>query len=125
MTLPGTPQQNTARTMSSALKRRVTCMVVGLTLLLMTCLMLLPSVDGRLSEDSKENKSWALWAGDPKGSRCLKYKTRFGVNLPRVWLLSFPASGNTWTRYLLEAASGIFTGSVYVDKNLIKNGKNW
>jgi len=33
-------------------------------------------------------------------------------------LASYPGSGNTWVRYLLEAASGIFTGSRYKDLQL-------
>ena len=37
---------------------------------------------------------------------------------PLVALASFPGSGNTWLRYLLEQATGIFTGSLYCDKYL-------
>lgn len=33
-------------------------------------------------------------------------------------LLSFPGSGNTWTRFLIEQATGYLTGSVYKDKRL-------
>lgn len=33
----------------------------------------------------------------------------------RVALASFPRSGNTWMRYLLEAATGAATGSVYAE----------
>lgn len=35
----------------------------------------------------------------------------------RVALASFPGSGNTWLRYLLQQATGILTGSVYDDQN--------
>ncbi|KAF0305517.1 WSC domain-containing protein 2 [Amphibalanus amphitrite] len=31
-------------------------------------------------------------------------------SLPLVYLASFPRSGNTWTRYLLEASTGLITG---------------
>lgn len=34
---------------------------------------------------------------------------------PLVALASFPGSGNTWTRELLEAITGIYTGSIYTD----------
>lgn len=34
---------------------------------------------------------------------------------PPVALASFPGSGNTWLRHMLESASGIFTGSRYKD----------
>ena len=32
---------------------------------------------------------------------------------PLTALASFPGSGNTWIRYLLQQATGIVTGSVY------------
>jgi hypothetical protein len=35
----------------------------------------------------------------------------------RVYLASFPRSGNHWVRYLVEDASGIATGSVYQDRD--------
>ena len=41
---------------------------------------------------------------------------------PVVALASFPGSGNTWVRYLLQQATGILTGSVYKDYALLKNG---
>jgi hypothetical protein len=37
-------------------------------------------------------------------------------------LVSFPGSGNTWVRYLLDTASGVFTGSVYIDRKIISKG---
>jgi hypothetical protein len=37
-------------------------------------------------------------------------------------LASFPGSGNTWLRYLLQQASGVLTGSVYKDFGLLKSG---
>uniref|UniRef100_A0A1B0CIB8 Putative beta-16-n-acetylglucosaminyltransferase n=1 Tax=Lutzomyia longipalpis TaxID=7200 RepID=A0A1B0CIB8_LUTLO len=39
-----------------------------------------------------------------------------------VALASFPGSGNTWLRYLLQQATGILTGSVYKDYGLMKSG---
>lgn len=39
-----------------------------------------------------------------------------------VALASFPGSGNTWLRYLLQQATGLLTGSVYKDYALLKNG---
>ncbi|XP_069985494.1 sialate:O-sulfotransferase 1 [Penaeus vannamei] len=47
---------------------------------------------------------------------------RFAVGLRGSILHSFPRSGNTWVRYLLEAASGIFTSSVYSDRTLVTAG---
>eukprot|EP00755_Sulcionema_specki_P020617 Sspe_Gene.72395::Locus_43198_Transcript_1_1_Confidence_1.000_Length_3165::g.72395::m.72395 len=37
---------------------------------------------------------------------------------PIFW--SFPGSGNTWIRFLIEQATGIYTGSVYRDLDIIK-----
>jgi len=37
-------------------------------------------------------------------------------------LVSYPGSGNTWLRHLIEMASGVFTGSVYFDENLYSRG---
>ncbi|EFA05808.2 WSCD family member AGAP003962 [Tribolium castaneum] len=42
--------------------------------------------------------------------------------IPPVALVSFPGSGNTWLRYLLQQVSGFYTGSVYKDYGLLKNG---
>lgn len=41
-----------------------------------------------------------------------RFDVKFGKNLEFAYLASFPRSGNTWTRYLIEAATGIFTGTV-------------
>ncbi|XP_006818797.1 sialate:O-sulfotransferase 1-like [Saccoglossus kowalevskii] len=41
---------------------------------------------------------------------------------PAVWLTSFPRSGNTWTRHLLELATGIYTGSSYHANGLYNAG---
>ncbi|CAK8681177.1 unnamed protein product [Clavelina lepadiformis] len=39
-----------------------------------------------------------------------------------VGLVSFPGSGNSWLRQMLEMVTGIYTGSVYHDKNLHNTG---
>ena len=41
---------------------------------------------------------------------------------PRVALASFPGSGNTWLRYLLQQSTGILTGSVFADPSLQEIG---
>ena len=41
---------------------------------------------------------------------------------PVVALASFPGSGNSWVRQLLEASTGIYTGAVYCDSSYIKAG---
>ena len=37
-------------------------------------------------------------------------------------LASFPGSGSTWMRYLLQQSTGIWTGSIYNDEMLKKTG---
>ena len=41
---------------------------------------------------------------------------------PITGLLSYPGSGNTWLRYLIQRATGYVTGSVYFSKVLYQNG---
>ena len=43
--------------------------------------------------------------------------------LPTVGLVSYPSSGNTWLRYLVEAVTGVFSGSMYHDIMLKKEGE--
>eukprot|EP01062_Namystynia_karyoxenos_P030940 TRINITY_DN23004_c0_g1_i1.p1 TRINITY_DN23004_c0_g1~~TRINITY_DN23004_c0_g1_i1.p1 ORF type:complete len:1051 (+),score=335.27 TRINITY_DN23004_c0_g1_i1:92-3244(+) len=40
------------------------------------------------------------------------------VTPPIFW--SFPGSGNTWIRFLIEQSTGVYTGSVYQDLDIIK-----
>ena len=37
-------------------------------------------------------------------------------------LASFPGSGNTWARYVIERATGYFTGSIAEDGTLFEGG---
>ena len=62
-----------------------------------------------------------FWSSDPE---CSQYRTRFVVrhSLKTRALVSYPGSGNTWTRYLVEAATGVFTGSFYHNKGIINKG---
>lgn len=47
---------------------------------------------------------------------------KFGTNFPPTAIHSFPGSGNTWLRYLIETVSGYYTGSCFKDSVLLKNG---
>jgi hypothetical protein len=42
---------------------------------------------------------------------------RAGARPPLLW--TFPGSGNTWVRLLLDFATGIYTGSIYSDVSLL------
>lgn len=53
---------------------------------------------------------------------CGRYRQRVFRNgsSDSAALASFPGSGNTWSRLLLEYGSGIFTGSIYDDIDLMR-----
>ena len=67
---------------------------------------------------------------DAKLQECLRFEARRfmrpkevqlrGSMVPPV-LYTFPGSGNTWTRQLIEYSTGIYTGSVYNDGSLKKD----
>ena len=69
----------------------------------------------------ENGKSKYFWSSDPE---CSQYRTRFVVrqSLQTRALVSYPGSGNTWTRYLVEAATGVFTGSIFIAKGIIEAG---
>ena len=39
-----------------------------------------------------------------------------------IVLASFPGSGNSWVRQLLESATGIYTGALYCDGAYVRAG---
>jgi len=54
---------------------------------------------------------------------CRKFSELHFINSTKViMLVSFPGSGNTWTRIILEQATGIFTGSIFCDRGLRSSG---
>lgn len=48
----------------------------------------------------------------------LKFRKGEAESLDKIGLISYPGSGNTWLRYLLQQATGYYTGSEYNDLNL-------
>jgi len=50
-------------------------------------------------------------------------KLRDGEHKEIVMLASYPGSGNTWTRHLLEISTGLMTGGMYCDSELSKTFK--
>jgi len=63
---------------------------------------------------SSKLKSRTPWEKDEE---CSKYNIGHLVpkSRPTCALASYPGSGNTWLRYLIEGATGVFTGSRYKD----------
>ncbi|XP_069693741.1 sialate:O-sulfotransferase 1-like [Periplaneta americana] len=80
----------------------------------------LPGISTGIEVD-RSRKTFAPW---PYSEECGRYRIHFArqKSLPMTSLVSFPGSGNTWVRYLLETASGVFTGSIYIDRRIISKG---
>ena len=59
------------------------------------------------------------------GNGCSNFTIRRTVenSLRPLALASYPGSGNTWVRYLIETATGVYTGSIYKDVDLYFQGK--
>lgn len=57
-----------------------------------------------------------------RDERCTEMTLKKPGSMALIALASFPGSGNTWVRYLLERASGIYTGSYYDDGDLYNKG---
>ncbi|XP_022122826.1 WSCD family member AGAP003962 [Pieris rapae] len=55
-------------------------------------------------------------------SWCKELRLRKPPSYNVVALVSYPGSGNTWLRYLLQQATGIMTGSIYMDYGLKVHG---
>ena len=68
-----------------------------------------------------DGKSYQPWTEDEACTNLTIHLSEKN-SLPPTRLISFPGSGNTWIRYLIEGATGIFTGSVYTDQELEKKG---
>ena len=62
------------------------------------------------------------WSTDVQ---CSKYQISHMIPKcrPPTALASFPGSGNTWMRHLIEGATGIFTGSRYKDLQIQMYGE--
>jgi len=59
--------------------------------------------------------------GIPKSSQTCKQMS-FQEHGQVVGLVSFPGSGNSWVRQLLETSTGVYTGSIYCDHAYIEAG---
>jgi hypothetical protein len=61
------------------------------------------------------------WKEDPN---CSELQIGFITNhtYPLMALVSYPGSGNTWIRQLIEGLTGFFTGSVYEDMDIFHKG---
>lgn len=74
------------------------------------------------SDNSDQPSSNNLGLVSSTNSDNNEFKDKESAEKPITALASFPGSGNTWLRYLLQQATGVFTGSVYKDYGLLKSG---
>jgi len=74
--------------------------------------------------DDCEEKSFQVFRTLFEDERCkpLTFLSR-KIHLNKTLLVSYPGSGNTWIRHLIEQASGIYSGSIYGDIKLYTGGK--
>ena len=74
-----------------------------------------------LNDDSALSQKYP-W---PNDSSCKNDVIKFipNCNQPPVALVSYPGSGNTYTRGIIERLTGFFTGSLYEDKHLYSSGE--
>lgn len=70
----------------------------------------------KLDLDGQSRLAW------PNDAQCKQYNISFAKDMTRAFLVSYPRSGNSWTRYMIEGASGIFTGSKYKSSMLSRMG---
>lgn len=115
---------------------RICALVVLLSVYLLAGVIILSTVTIQEQEGRARNKHLSAGrtrgfdfspdirasARRPKMQWCQPLRFLSGFNRPTIALVSFPGSGNTWLRYLLQQATGINTGSVYKDFGLLKNG---
>jgi len=69
--------------------------------------------------------NWSLRKGRipfASDAECSHLRTSFVTpkSAPMIALWTFPSSGNTWTRHLVESLTGVFTGDLYNDQELGK-----
>ena len=90
-------------------------MTLLITLILCTCL--LPSVSQNWFFKSPLGNSATILHPVPPCPEKV-----FGVNFPLAAIISYPGSGNTWVRHLIETATGFYTGSLFNDSALFDKG---
>ena len=64
------------------------------------------------------------WKESGNGSGiCSEFNVSFILpgSAERILLSSFGGSGNTWTRYLIEGLTGVFTGDIYMNQLPLRN----
>jgi len=63
-----------------------------------------------------EKTSVSVYRTLAEDQRCKPLRFLPADSTLRPTLVSFPGSGNTWVRHMIEQATGIYTGSMYPDE---------
>ncbi|XP_068166147.1 sialate:O-sulfotransferase 2-like [Antennarius striatus] len=84
--------------------------------------MCLPHCPGGEFERCGNNEYFVVYRIQIQDNRCLERGFLPPQENKLVALTSFPGSGNTWVRHLIELTTGFYTGSVYFDKTLYSQG---
>jgi len=69
-------------------------------------------IEEMIDKSRQSFQPWPNHTVTENGINCSKFRNYFAKNgsfLPTTWLYSYPGSGNTWLRYLIEGATGFFT----------------
>ncbi|XP_068616896.1 sialate:O-sulfotransferase 2-like [Brachionichthys hirsutus] len=86
--------------------------------------MCLPHCPGGGFESCGNDEYFVVYQTQVQDNRCMDRRFLPTGAKQLVALASFPVSGNTWSRLLIEQASGFYTGSIYMDKAIYDQGFN-
>ncbi|XP_073670819.1 sialate:O-sulfotransferase 2-like isoform X2 [Paramisgurnus dabryanus] len=73
-------------------------------------------------ESCGDNDYFIVYQTQVRDNRCMDRRFLPTHSKHQIALASFPGSGNTWTRHLIELGTGFYTGSYYFDKSLYIKG---
>ncbi|XP_033102142.1 WSC domain-containing protein 2-like [Anneissia japonica] len=77
---------------------------------------------GKVDQFCGGQDTLSIYQTESRDTSCDTMSLRPPGSMPLISLASFPGSGNTWVRYLIERVTGIYTGSYYNDGELSKKG---
>ena len=114
-------------------KRKFKCLLIAIVLFLFVSVLIFSFQSPREQRSMYDNDiassavtdirqlKYRLWPDDPQ---CQNHVVQFIRNCdrPPMALASYPGSGNTFVRGIIERLTGYFTGSVYSDSFLYTKG---
>jgi len=64
----------------------------------------------------------AVWRTRAESVECESKRFLRSDSEEKIGLVSFPGSGNTWLRQMMEVVTGVYTGSTYDETELFNKG---